>query len=217
MIARLAAIASVVTSLGAAGLAHADARPPSATPPAPAAPAEPDPAVAYAADANLESTANRQGLTFAASIGVGLTVGFGIDGSTGRGGSLDLRLGHVATPRTVITFELGTTIALHKPAMNAATDTNTDTNLLAGAQYYVNPSLWLRFAGGLGVYQANGVRRSDGMLGDVQQVGPAVLGGVGLDLARFKWAVLGVEIGTSAMINSGVLIASDLRVGLAFD
>ncbi len=212
MIARLVAIASVVTSL-----AHADAGPPSATPPAPAEPAPPDPAVEYAADANLESTANRQGLTFAASVGAGLTVGFGIDGSTGRGGSLDLRLGHVATPRTVITFELGTTIALHKPAMNASTDTNTDTNLLAGAQYYVNPSLWLRFAGGLGVYQANDVRRSDGTLGDVQQVGPAVLGGVGLDLARFKWAVLGVEIGTSAMIHSGVLIASDLRVGLAFD
>ncbi|HEX3766091.1 MAG TPA: hypothetical protein VHW23_45655 [Kofleriaceae bacterium] len=212
MIARLA----VMVSLGAAGLAHADAKPPSATPPAPE-PGPVDPAVETAADANLESTADRQGFTGAVSVGGGLTVGFGIDGSTGRGGSVDFRIGHVATPHTVITFELGATISLHKPAMNAATDTNTDTNLLAGAQYYVSPSLWLRFAGGLGVYQANDVRRSDGTLGDVQRIGPAVLGGVGLDIARFKWAVLGVEIGTSAMINGGVLIASDLRVGLAID
>ena len=117
----------------------------------------------------------------------------------------------------MITFELGATVALHKQSMNSATNANTDTNLLAGAQYYVNPSLWLRLAGGLGVYQATNVRRSDGTLGDVQQIGPAVLGGVGLDVARFKWAVLGFEIGTSAMVNGGVLIASDLRVGLAFD
>lgn len=212
MIGRLAVVAGVAV----ASVAHAGPTPPAATPPS-ATPAiqEPDPAAEDAADANLESTANRQGLTFAASLGGGLTVGFGIDGSTGRGGSIDLRLGHVATPRTVITFELGATIALH--GTSSMTYTNTDTNLLAGAQYYVSESLWLRFAGGLGVYQASQVRRSDGMLGDVQQVGPAVLGGVGIDVARFKWAVLGFEIGTSAMIRSGVLIASDVRVGLAFD
>jgi hypothetical protein len=44
-----------------------------------------------------------------------------------------------------------------------------------------------------------------------------VLGGIGIDVARFKSAVFGVEIGTSAMIRSGVLVASDLRVGVAFD
>jgi hypothetical protein len=220
MIARLAVVAGVA----AATLAHAEPKPPSATPaaaPAAAGPAveEPDPAVEDAADANLESTANRRGLTFAASVGGGLTVGFGIDGSTGRGGSFDLRLGHVATPRTLITFEVGASIALHgvKNMMMSAIYTNTDTNLLAGAQYYVNQSLWLRFAGGIGGYQASHVRLSDGSLGDVQQVGPAVLGGIGLDVARFKWAVFGVEIGTSAMIHKGVLIASDLRVGVAFD
>lgn len=226
MIGRLA----VIGGLAVASVAHADSKPPSATPsaapgatrpvPTPAV-EEPDPTVEYAADANLESTANRQGLTFAASVGGGLIVGFGIDGSTGRGGSVDLRLGHVATPRTVITFELGATIVLHGTVMNemdSATYTNTDVNLLAGAQYYVSESLWVRFAGGVGTYQASHVQRSDNnVFVDVQQTGPAVLGGIGLDVARFKWAVLGVEIGTSAMIRSGVLIASDLRLGVAID
>jgi hypothetical protein len=211
MIAR----AAVLVALSAAGsLAHADAAKPTTAP----TDATPDPAVADAADANLESTEDRRGLTFAGSFGGGLILGFGIKDSVGRGGAASLRLGHVATKRTVITFELGFTAALHKPAMQNATQTNTNTNLLAGALYYVNPSLWLRFGGGLGVYHAVQVTLPSGLLGDVALAGPAMLGGVGVDLARFKSAVLGLELGTSAMINSdGLLLASGLNLGLSFD
>lgn len=217
----------VVGGLAVAGVAHAESKPPAAAPSvapgatraAPVPPAEdPDPAVEYAADANLESTENRQGLTFAGSIGGGLLIGLGIEGPTGRGGSFDLRLGHVATPRTVITFELGATIVLHGMT-NSATYTNTDANLLAGAQYYVTQSLWLRFAGGLGIYQASHVPTSDPTKGtiDFRLIGPAALGGIGVDIARFKWAVFGLELGTSVMVHSGALVASDLRLGVAFD
>jgi len=44
-----------------------------------------------------------------------------------------------------------------------------------------------------------------------------VLGGIGVDFARFKWAVFGVELGTSVMVHSGMVVASDLRLGVAFD
>lgn len=216
----------VIGGLAVAGVAHAESTLPPATPSAvpgatraaPPPPVEaPDPAVEYAADANLESTENRQGLTFAASVGGGLLVGIGIDGPTGRGGSLDLRLGHVATPHTVITFEVGATIVLHG-TMDSPVYTNSDTNVLAGAQYYVSESLWLRFAGGLGIYQASHVQGSNNNVNvDLRQIGPAVLGGIGLDIARFKWAVVGLEIGTSVMVHSGALVASDLRLGVAFD
>lgn len=211
----MSARAAVLVALSAvASLAHADATKP------PVAPKDdaPDPAVQDAAEANLESTENRRGLTFAGSLGGGLILGFGINDSVGRGPSVSLRLGHVATRRTVITFELSVTAALHKPAMTSSTATNTNTNLLAGALHYVNSSLWLRFSGGLGVYHGSQVTLSDGRLGDVTLVGPAVLGGVGVDLARFKAAVLGLEVATSAMINSdGVLVASGLNLGLSFD
>src|SRR4051812_6349183 len=144
MIARTAIL---VTLAAVATSAHADpARP--LTPPADTTP---DPSVADAAEANLESIENRNGLTFAASFGGGLILGFGIKDSVGRGGSLSLRLGHVATRPTVITFELGVTAALHKPpGMNSNIETNTNTNVLAGALHYVNPSLWVRFSGGIG-------------------------------------------------------------------
>jgi len=197
-----------------ATLAHADA-PASSPPPVIGAP---DPAVADAADANLESTENRSGLTFAAAFGGGLILGFGIKDSVGRGGSLSLRLGHVATKRTVITFEIAGTAALHKPAMESRTETNTNTDLLAGALYYMNPSLWVRFAGGIGVYQGRQVTLSTGQLGNVTLSGPAMLAGVGVDLARFKSAVLGLEFGTSAMLsNDGVLLASSAHFGVSFD
>ena len=198
-----------------ATLAHADATKPTAPPVDDA----PDPAVQDASEANLESTENRRGLTFAGSLGGGLILGFGIKDSVGRGPAVSLRLGHVATRRTVITFEVGVTAALHKPAgMNTSLQTNTNTNLLAGALYYVNPSLWVRFSGGLGVYHGSQVTLSSGAIGDLMLAGPAVLGGVGVDVARFKSAVLGFEVGTSAMINrEGVLLASGLNLGLSFD
>jgi len=207
--------AGLLVALAAAGsLAHADTAKPTTAP----KDATPDPAVDDAAEANLESTEDRRGLTFAGSFGGGLILGFGIKDSVGRGGAVSLRLGHVATKRTVITFELGFTAALHKPAMQNKTQTNTNTNLLAGALYYVNPSLWLRFGGGLGVYQGRQITLSTGQLGNVTLVGPAMLGGVGVDIARLKSAVLGLEVGTSAMINvDGVLVASGLNLGLSFD
>jgi hypothetical protein len=179
--------------------------------------APPDPAAVEAGDANLQSTAARRGVVVAASVGGGATVGFGIQDSVGRGGALSLRLGHVATPRTVITFELQATATLHRP-MTGGVETNTDANLLVGGQYYVNPSLWLRLAGGIGNYQGRQVAVNGGRLGNVTLTGGVMLLGGGVDLARFKWAVLGIEVATTAMINrDGVLVATAASLGLQFD
>jgi hypothetical protein len=229
MIARAVVVAGLVTAIGAAQAAPVPVAPPaassgptvaSAAAPA-AAPASestaPDPAAIEAGDANLVPTAARTGTTLAAALGGGLLLGVGIEGSTGRGGAVSLRLGHVATPHTVITLELGVTGALHRPKETAPIATNTDGQILVGAQYYANPSLWLRFAGGLGIYQGRQVPVAKG-LGDVTLMGPAVLGGLGIDLARFRWAVLDLEFAVSATINSqGILFSNGASVGLAFD
>ena len=67
-------------------------------------------------------------------------------------------------------------------------------------------------------YQGHQVRRDDDTLGDVALFGPAVLAGAGIDFVRFKWAVFGAELATSATLNrDGVLIASGIHLGLAFD
>ncbi|HEX7841686.1 MAG TPA: hypothetical protein VF469_29655 [Kofleriaceae bacterium] len=209
MIGRVA----VAGVLAAAGVARADA-PTAASEP-------PDPAVEEAGDANLESGANPSGVTFSASLGGGMIVGFGIDDSAGRGGAVSVRLGHVATPRTVIALGIDVTLALHQPKGEGVT-ANSDTNLLVSAQHYVNPSLWLRFGGGIGVYQRKQVVVAvvDGMeqLGDRTLLGPAALAGLGLDLVRFKWVVLGIEAATTAMVNrEGVLLASHLNLGVSFN
>ena len=209
---------ALVFAMAAARVARADAVQPA---PAPAG-GEADPAVQEASDANLESTGNRSGMTLAASLGGGLIIGFGIKDSVGRGPALTLRLGHVATRRTVTTLELGVTTALHQPK-GGSIETDRNVNVMVGAQYYVNPSLWLRGAGGLGIYQAQENKSSIPVVGmptvvDLSLMGPAALVGIGLEVARFKWAVLGFETATSAMINrDGVLVASQLNLGLAFD
>jgi hypothetical protein len=206
-----ALLVAVATTL-ATGVARAEPARPAA-----ARESEPDPAVQDATDANLETTESRSGLTFTASLGGGLTAGFGITDSVGRGGALSLRLGHVATRHTVITFELTGTASLHKAATMSSTKANTDVNLLAGAQYYVNRSLWLRAAGGIGVYTRRDVRDVGGNR-DITLVGPTALGGLGFELLRFKWAVLGLEFNGSTMISSdGLLIASVAGLDLAFD
>jgi hypothetical protein len=218
--------AIVVASLAAASVAQADAtgsqpaKPAAAKPevakPAEAASEPPDSAAEEAGDANLESTANRRGMTFAASIGAGVIAGFGIPDSVGRGGALAFRIGRVATPHTVITLELDGSGALHRP-MASTTAVNTNTELLAGAQYYVSPSLSLRLGVGAGVYTVRGILQSDGMQKERTTIGPALLGGIGVDLARVKWAVFGLEASTTAMINGGVLLGSSLKLGISFD
>jgi hypothetical protein len=205
-----AALVVVCATIAHADAAYADAAPPSAD-------ATPDPAVQDAADANLETTESRRGLTFTVQLGGGLTVGFGINDSVGRGGSISLRLGSVATRRTVITFELTATASLHKAATMSSTEANTNVNLMTGAQYYVNRSLWLRASGGVGVYTRRDVKGAGGNE-DITLVGPAALGGLGVEILRFRWAALGFEFGTSMMVNrDGVLIASGAGLDLTFD
>jgi hypothetical protein len=180
---------------------------------------DPDPAADRAGDANLESKEHRSGLTFAGSLGGSVTLGFGIKDSVGRGGSLSLRLGHVATPRTLITFEVAFDAVLHQPpGMNSSIETNSNTDLVAGAQYYVNPSFWIRGGGGVGIYQGRQVALSNGQRGNLQLIGPAALGGFGIDFVRVKYVVFGFEGKVSAMAsNQGVLMALALGLGLSID
>jgi hypothetical protein len=144
--------------------------------------------------------------------------GFGISDSVGRGGALSLRLGRVATRRTVITIEADASVTLHTHGPGAPTKANNDTGVFAGAQYYASPWLSLRLGAGVGVYTERGLRPAGTMLPDERTtIGPAVLGGIGVDFARVKWAVFGVEASTWAIITSGVLLASSLKLGVAFD
>ena len=179
---------------------------------------EPDPAAATAADANLEPTGPRDGFTFAAAIGAGTIIGIGVSDSVGRGPSVDLRLGRVAGPNVQATLELEVVAALHRRGAMDPIATNTDANVLAGMQYYASPSLWVRGALGGGVYTAHDVGLSDGRYGDRRLIGPSALFGVGVDLARFKAAVFGIDLNVSALVTvDGVLLSSGGRIGVAFD
>jgi hypothetical protein len=206
---------ALLVGLAAAATARADAP---AGPSPPAAAGAPDPAVAEAADANLESTSPRSGLTLSLSGGGGLTVGFGIDDSVGRGGSGSLRLGRYTSDRTLLTVEATGTAVLHTPGPDSSAKANTVSELLAGVQRYANPSLWLRFAGGLGAYQRRSVLLDNGTIGNTTTLGPAILGGAGVEIARYHWAVLDIELQTSAVITlDGVLFASGLGFGVTLD
>lgn len=189
-----------IAALGFASSAAAD----SATPP------EPDEiADVESREANLESIEPRAGFVLAASAGGGIT--FGGDIGSGRGPALSLRLGHVATRRTIITFEVTAIGALHKPAMTGKVLTDTNAGLLAGAQRYASASTWVRAAGGLGVFTANigGDERTSG--------GIAALLGGGLDLARWGYLVLGAEtFAMTSITGDGFKFQLALNVGLSY-
>ena len=155
----------------------------------------PDPEATRAGDANLESLAKRRGFTFGASLGPSVTIGKGT--GTGTGGAVSLRLGQVATPRTVISFELNGGAQLRRvptgtDAMGKVISelrTNSIASFLAGAQYWFGPSIWIRIAGGLGVTTCQ--KCSNDM--DTRRAALAGGGGLGVDIARARGLVLGVE------------------------
>ena len=224
------AIATLVVSL--ATLAHADsppAPPPSSRPaqaPAASAPTSPAPAPAMPApkpatnpankpaakpdevadiesrEANLESEDPRSGLTFSFAFSpMGVTLGGGV----GRGPAVSIRLGHVATRRTVITFEFAGTSALHKAATEAPTLTDNHFGLFAGAQSYRTKYLWVRGAGGF-MFLVKDVM-SDGTGGSKGPTGLAGLVGAGADVYRHGYFVMALEAtGIASLSRDGGLL-----------
>ena len=202
-IALAAIVSSVVSSVAVPG-ARADA---------PAAP-PPDPAARRAGESNLETLERRRGLTGGIMVGPSFTIGTGV----GNGGAVAVRLGQVATPSWVLTFELNGSAQLRRTGSGADADTYTNSiaSFLVGGQYWVGPSLWVRGAGGVGVYTCT--KLCGGMAGSERRTGPAAAVGVGVDLARFKGLVLSIELSSINQLNrNGLLSTNGMALGLTFD
>lgn len=155
-------------------------------------------------EANLESNEPREGITFALAIGGGVQGGGGV----GTGGAVSLRLGHVATRTTVLTFEITGTGKRHKPpGVNDPIVTDTNVGLFVGAQRYASRSLWVRIAGGADVYN-----KDIGISSQSNHGGIGGLVGAGLDFVRWGYLVLGAEgfamagiTGDGPKVNTGFL------------
>ncbi len=163
-----------------------------------------------ASDANLESDAPRSGFTLSVALGAGITMGDG----AGRGPAVSFRVGHVATPSTVLTFEVTGGSLLHQRIGNSALLHNDFFGVMVGGLHYVSNSLWLRAASGLVGYT---VDTGDAMAGTAH-TGFGGLGGAGVDLVRWHYLVLGVEVfGQLAAVSTrGAMFNSGLCLGLTY-
>lgn len=190
---RHAAIATLVVTV--AGTAQADTAATSvaaATQPSePAATESPPDEITdvESREANLESEEPRSGLTAAIALGGGLMLGGDI--GVGRGPAVSLRIGHVATRKTVITFELTSTNGLHKRATDNEILTDSNVALFFGAQRYASRSLWVRAAGGPTILVTNAMTNGTG--GDKPRGGLGGLVGAGFDFARLRYVAFGFE------------------------
>ncbi len=189
-------IATLLLVLAAGHRAYADSKP--------------DPlAEDKAKEANLESIAPREGVTIAATVGPGVLIQNHTVGTTG---DLDLRLGHVATPNTIVTLELLGSGYPHTIAMNSKTYVDSSANFMLGAQRYSGPSLWFRAAGGLTWHTLN----EGPAVPTVTHYGAAGAVGAGVDLIRRHFWVLGVEFhGIGAIESGGLLVSGGLALGLS--
>jgi hypothetical protein len=189
----------------------------------------PDPAAVEAGEANLESNAPRDGLVFTFAVGGAVTLGFGVNDSTGTGGAATIRLAHVAARRALVVLELVGSALFHQVREGTGADamtstfTNQLTTFLVGFQGYANAALWLRIAGGAGRYLGDEVLIDRGggqpqIRGDVRLAGPAVSVGVGLDVLRFKRVRISAELQATGLVNrEGLLTSSGLLFGLSID
>lgn len=183
-----------------AGIAHADDNA--------------DPAAEDAAgEANLESNAPRAGMTFSVAIGAGITMGDGV----GRGPALSFRVGHVATPSTVLTLELTGGSLLHQessPMGNGPILHNDFIGLMAGGLHYVSGSFWIRGAGGLATYTVD----TGASTSNRAHLGITGVAGLGLDFVRWHYLVLGIETFSQVAIvgTRGLMLNTGLCLGLSY-
>lgn len=154
-----------------------------------------EPALDRVGEANLETTASRKTLMATLAAGGSITFGVGIDDVGGNGGAGSLRLGRVATPRALATLEISGTATLHRPAKDAPLATNNASGVLAGLQYFVGPSLWVRGGVGVGTYRAeqSDLDGTGTVIAHRVAYGAGFLGGAGVELARFRHVSLGLE------------------------
>jgi hypothetical protein len=191
------------------------------TPLPPPPPSPPDPAALEAADgANLESTAQREGLILTLGLGGALSIGLGMENATGTGGAGTLRIAHVANARTVFAAEIvGSALFFKITALdNRLYRTDAQSYLLSG-QYYVNPALWLRAGLGLGRYAGDELRMETIVVRErLRLVGPAGSVGAGVDIIRLKRFRASLEFCSTAMINrDGILASNGVLLGFSID
>ncbi|MBA3458791.1 MAG: hypothetical protein H0T46_02440 [Deltaproteobacteria bacterium] len=173
----------------------------------------PDPAATRAGDANLESIEHRRGIVFGGALGPSVTIG----GGTGTGGNLALKLGHVATPKTVLMMILGGSAQFHRD-LNMNLVANNLTYALVGVQYWPGPSLWLNLSAGAGTYHCNQCVDEASIPQYTKRAGPGGGVGAGVDLVRFRGVVLGLEVYSVGLITrEGFIMTSGMSLGLAFD
>ncbi len=222
---RVAAGISILASLLLTTPARANTEASKPEPP----PTKPDPAATRAGEANLESTTARSGIVVTLAVGGALTLGFGINDSTGSGGAGTFRIARVATPDTLITLEILGSALFHqvRSGMGVDAETTTYTNqvssFLVGAQHYVNAGLWLRLGLGFGRYLGDEVLLDAPpgepmQRGDVRRAGPAGSVGAGLDVLRLKRFRLSAEICSTGMLTrDGLLSSSGFLIGFSVD
>ncbi len=199
--------------LAIAALAVSFANVASADTPAKQEPAPDEIADVESREANLESQAPRKGLALSVAVGGGILIGG--DTGVGRGPSFSLRLGHVATRKTNITFEITGNSAFHKPSMTSETLTDSNFAAFAGAQRYTTGSVWVRAAGGPTVFVADAMTNGTG--GTKPRLGAGALVGGGLDLARWGYLVLGLEtFGMASMSSDGLKLQLSFGLGLSY-
>ena len=203
------AIAAAVVAI--ARIAYADTAPAK-----PAEPAKPDEiADTESTEANLEPHEPRNGFTFTVAALGDFLLGNGV----GRGLAPSFRLGHVATRKTVITFELTFPNSVHRATglnmESGPTLVDSNTCLFAGAQRYKGQK-WARLAGGLTILTKNA--RADGSdSGDKPIAGVGTIVGFGADLVRLGYPWLGVEaMFMGSLSRDGVKVSFGAGLGVMF-
>jgi hypothetical protein len=177
-------------------------------------PSPPDPDTEDAAgEANLESNAPRAGMTFSASIGAGITMGDGV----GRGEALSFRIGHVATPSSVLTLEFTGGSLFHQevaPMGKSDIFHNDYFALMAGGLHYVSGSFWVRGAGGLASYTIDAGSTTP----RAAHFGVGGIAGLGLDFVRWHYLVLGLETFAQmgVVATRGLMLNTGLCLGLTY-
>jgi hypothetical protein len=180
------------------------------------APPPPDPAATYAGEeANLESKELRRGFVGGGALGGSFTTG----STTGSGGALSLWLGQVATPRTVVLFEVAAATQFKRIDETSGLIADNVTSVLAGAQHWLGPSLWVRLTGGLGVYRCNQCDLDgDGRRETFTRGGVSGGFAIGLDVVRWRGLVLGLQASSVNQLSRvGLLSANSLGLALSFD
>ncbi len=165
----------------------------------------------------IDSPNHRDGFAAGIAVGPSALVGLGIDGFSGAGGGLSMRVGTTAGERFMWWLQLDSDTYLVQKSVGVGNNANGQNLLTVAGQLFFRDALWVKAGAGFADQFVRKVSGDDTGAKEDLSSGLAVFGSAGVEFLRRSHVALDIEVMVGLGIHAdGVLGQGSIRLGFTY-